>query len=469
MTRLLALLLFLPTLLSACSKGDPRPNVLLVTFDTTRADHVSAYGYSKRTTPKLDELAADGERFTNAYAVTSWTLPAHGSIFTGKFPTSHGAQYDENGAINLVQEGGIKGEAAWSAYRANPFAAAEITLAHQLTDAGYATEAIVGGPWMKKVFGLGRGFEIYDDSNFQMDQGGSELNGRTAEDITDHAISFVDEHGDKPFFLFLNYYDPHGPYTPTPEYFKKYWKGQVPSPSVGGWPLLLAKYDAEIEYTDHHFGRLLDHLREQDLYANTLIIMTADHGELFGDQGGLRGHGDSLSQPEIHVPLLIKEASPQPPTGVNAELVQQVDLMPTILDRLGLPQVAGTQGHVIGKGSAAFALAEVNPLPFMNNQARDWRQIGDFKVYLEGDHKFIWGSRGRHQLFDLKADPGELNNLVERDKELAASMRAKLEKAFWELPLPGAVGEVEQPSAGEIDSLQQMGYAGGADEQEEQD
>ena len=185
-----------------CGGRPEGPNILLIPLDTTRRDHLGMYGYSIPTSPNLDRLAADSVVYTNAYAVSSWTLPTHASMFTGKLPTAHGANYDPDGPLRL--SAGIGPQ--YDHYRARPIAENEVTLAQLLSAHGYATGGIIAGPWMKAVFRLGKGFEHYDDD------GVSALNGRPAAEVTARAIEFVDEHADEAFFLFLNYYDPHSPW-----------------------------------------------------------------------------------------------------------------------------------------------------------------------------------------------------------------------------------------------------------------
>ncbi len=453
--------------LSACGGGPEGPNVLLVTFDTTRADHLSCYGYERDTSPNIDRLAADGVRYEKAYAVTSWTLPAHASLFTGKFPSAHGAHYDPEGKINLVMEGGIEGNPAWSAYRANTIARDEITLAQILTDAGYATHGIIGGPWMKKVFGLDKGFQGYDDSNF-VTQGGSQLNGRTAEDITRAAIEFVDANKDGAWFLFLNYYDPHAPYTPAASYLNRYWSGRYPqSPAEQTWEWTNALYDAEIRYTDEHFGRLLDHLKAIGEYDDTWIVLTSDHGELMGEPDGdgtpMAGHGDSLSEPEIHIPLIVKAPGPGQRRGVDDSFVQQIDVMPTLLDALGLAFPPNMQGRsLFGErvGHPHPILSEVYPLPHMNAAGKPWRQLGDWRALVEGKWKFVWGGNGRHLLFDLEADPDERVNVLENFPDVAARMQRQLEASFAALPKPGEAMDI-QATQEDLELLQDAGYIGG--------
>ncbi|MHC5209609.1 MAG: sulfatase [Planctomycetota bacterium] len=456
LVRILVLLV-LP-LATACSEqGERRPNILLVTWDTTRVDHLSCYGYERPTSPRLDELAADGMRYTNAYAVASWTLPTHASLFTGKLPSSHGAKFDEDGPLKLTQ--GIEGMEEWDAYAARPLGENEITLATLLGAHGYATGAVVGGPWMRKVFGLDRGFTLYDDSNYEMRPKIGEINGRRADDLTDAAIEFVDANRERPFFLFLNYFDPHRPRMPLPAYRNLFWEGAEPGQDEDRRDYELAMYDAEIVYTDEHFGRLIEHLKELGLYEDTWIVVTADHGELLGDDG-LWGHGDSLSQAEIHVPLIVKEPGARPPRGVDGRPVQQIDVMPTLIERLGLPSPPNMQGQPMARVDHPV-IAESDPLAFMTEANSDWRQQGAWRVLIEGEWKFCWNSLGKHALYDLGADPDELQNLFALRPDVAERMETRLHELMASLPPPGELGDVGAMDEATLRFLEETGYVGG--------
>ena len=316
---------------------------------------------------------------------------------------------------------------------------------------------------MKKVFGLDRGFELYDDENYiDHGPGVGELNGRTAEDVTRAAKRFVDEHASEPFFLFLNYYDPHAPYAPHPEHMGHFWNGAAPDPKSPPPEWNIALYDAEIRYTDQHLGELFDHLKLKGLYEDMWILVTADHGELMGEHGA-QGHGNSLSQEEIHIPLLVKEPGPTRRRGRVDQLVGQVDFLPTILARLGIAARQDVQGMPFDADSHRI-LAEVYPLPMMNsNPDLADRQLGDWQVLLRDDYKYVHGSRGKHYLFDLEADPRERRNLIETEPEVAEAMRAELESLLESLPEPGPVGDVDIDPKYHKELLQQMkamGYIG---------
>lgn len=445
--------------LGGCAEADrsDRPNVIVITLDTTRADHIGCYGHKRPTTPHLDALAADAVRYDTAYAVSSWTLPSHASLFTGKFPSAHGARYDSEGPISLVQKGGIKGPETWGRYRARPMSDQEITLAQVLGEYGWETGGVIAGPWLKRVFGLSKGFDFWDDSNFQDLGARGELNGRPAVDVTRVAIEFIEEHKDEPFFLFLNYYDAHGPRIVDDEFRNKFWPG--PDPAKATPVFLLSLYDAEINYADHHFGVLIEHLKQNELYEDCWIVVLSDHGELMGDNG-LWGHGDCLSEAEIRMPLIIKEPGPDRPRGVDSTPVQQIDIMPLLLSRLKLPLPPNMQGSPrLGRDHPM--IAEVNPLPLPGNPQRDWRQMGDWRVVLDGPWKFVWGSRGRHALYNLETDPGETTNLLEQEGDRVGRMQQQLEDYMAALPAPGELGEIGEIDPETLRLLESLGYIGG--------
>ena len=442
--------------LATCSSGagPDRPNILLITLDTTRADHLGCYGYDRRTSPELDALAAESIVYTNAYSVSSWTMPAHASLFTGKFPSAHGAQYDPQGVLALNQ--GIQGN--FGHYRAQPIADGEVTLATLLAASGWSTGGIAGGPWMKKVFRLDRGFQFYDDENI------SEVNGRSAQDITRVAKEFVDRNAKRPFFLFLNYYDPHGPYQPASmEYVGRVLKpGENPAKMDQTGQLRVA-YDAEISYMDEHVGDLFEHLRQKGLYENTWIIVTSDHGELLGEKflggGPAMGHGHSLSQAEIHIPLIVKEASADPRRGRNDTPVQQTDVLPTILKHLELPLPPDVQGKPFDVEKRLPIFAEVYPLPSVNPAGRDWRQLGDWRILFDGTYKFGWNSLSQHFLVNLADDPGEEHNLFEADPERSQALEERVKKLVRTFPKPGAASEGDVDAA-TTKMLEGLGYLG---------
>jgi arylsulfatase A-like enzyme len=417
-----------------------RPNVVLITLDTTRADHLGCYGYERETSPNVDRLAEASIVYTKMISTSSWTLPAHATLFTGKFTSSHGARYHPEGPLLLSDAIG----GPWSIYRARGLGEEERTLAQVLKEAGYATGAVVGGPWMKRIFGLDRGFEFYDDGQV------STLQGALAEQVTDSALGWLEGSDDREFFLFVNYYDPHVPYLPPPEFQRAFLPDS--RPIVGRRPSLedfRDLYDAEILYMDRELGRLLDGLRERDLYDSSWIIVTADHGELFGENGRL-GHGHTLFEGEIRIPLIVKPPAGRWKPGRSDELIQLTDITPMILDALGLEIPPGVQGS-IPPALQHPIIAELYTLPEVSPD-------GEWRALREGDLKFLWNSQGDHRLHDLAADPGESENLVDVQPSVARAMEERLEQYLSALPSPGTPGPARHVDEATREALEKLGY-----------
>jgi arylsulfatase A-like enzyme len=420
-----------------------RANVVLITLDTTRADHLGFYGYERDTSPNLDRLAQRSTVYTRAYATSSWTLPTHASLLTGKFPTSHGARWDAEGPLILTDA--IAGPDTWKNQRARGISVDEETLATVLQAEGYATGGFVAGPWMKRIFGLDAGFEHYDDSGID------HLNGRRADDLTGAALAWLKERdSDRPFFLFMNYYDPHSPFSPPRETRKAFFPpGTRPVDMPDGQEKRTALYDAEILFMDREIGKLLAFLEASGVEDDTVVVVTADHGDLLGE-AGIWGHGMSLREAEVRIPLLFKHAG-SPASAVEDDApVQQVDVMPMILDELGLPAPVAIQGGVPGRIDRPI-VSELTPLPAVS-KAGDWRAI------YSGELKFLWNSLGNHQLYDLVSDPGEQFNLYPRRENDAKRLEEELLSYFASLPPPGDAGPVREVDSATSEALKGLGY-----------
>jgi len=334
-------------------------NLVVVTFDTTRADHVGHLGYTRPTTPRMDELAREGIVFTAAYSTSSWTAPSHASLFTGLLPTEHGCRAafgSDSDVIMGLDEG-------WT------------TLAEICQAAGMATGGFVGGPALSHALGFAQGFDVYDD-----DYAGPQ---RMARATNDAAIPWLREVADSRFFLFLNYFDPHGPYEPDPsiDYPFGSQPGDVPaytsfSPGVtkrDELPLpedpaeidrLIERYDQEIYATDRELGRLVDELARLGVLDRTLIVVTSDHGESFGETVGgtaLWGHGLVPHQVQCHVPLLVRLPGGKRRGEVVEQTVSQVDLLPSLTSILGFelpPGVAASDLLARPRAAPSGALCE---------------------------------------------------------------------------------------------------------------
>lgn len=433
-----------------CGSRTSRPNLLLITLDTTRADRLGCYGYERDTTPTLDALAERSQLFETAIAASSWTLPAHASLFTGKLPTSHGAQYDPLGPLRLTSA--ISGPSSWDEYRARGLAEDERTLASLLNAAGYQTGAVVGGPWMRRVFGLDRGFDYYDD-----DQIGT-LNGRLASQVTESALGWlasVSRETKDPFFLFLNYYDPHAPYRAPEPFRQKFLSAPLPDgPSERGEeqelsPQTLSElYDGEIAYMDSEIARLLDGCEELGVADGTIVAVTADHGELFGEHGRL-GHGTSLYQEEIRVPLLIKPAGGKNPPKRVGTATHQIDVMPMLLTQMGIEIPISVQGTAEPRPRPL--VSEVYPLPLASVD-------GSWQALLARDYKLLKNGDGNDMLFKLNEDPNERDNRIEREPMVAEQMKRYLERHLQALPEPGDAGPPRALDAETEEALRSLGY-----------
>jgi arylsulfatase A-like enzyme len=432
-----------------------KPNVVLITMDTVRADHLSCYGYPRQTSPHVDNLARDAVIFKNAHATTSWTLPSHASIFTGLYPSRHGAdrKSDDSPAINSVD----KNLNYWNKMMLSNFtrlSGAHHTLAEILKDGGYKTAGIIGGIFCTSIFGLEQGFDYYDDEIpsfninffalyqaidmfFSLDDIFSQqgyLGKRIAVHLNDSAYPWLEKNSAQPFFLFINYMDAHTPYLP-PQSYGRYFttipkeiiKKRNPPFDVSyisaetrlmnavtyngqhltkeEKELIMGQYDGGIRYLDDYLGRLFDKLKALNVYDNTLIIITSDHGEAFGEHNHME-HGRTLYEEVLRVPLIIKYPAPYQRRGLIEKRVSLVDLLPTVLAFLNYPVPADIDGKTI-EALPADIFAELKLTPEETRK----KELRDLKALYEGKEKYIWSSDGAGELYNLEADPLEEQNL----------------------------------------------------------
>ncbi len=273
-------------------------NVLLVSIDTLRADHLGAYGYAEAETPRLDQIAREGIRFAQVVSPMPLTLPAHTSLMTAVPTSVHGIR--DNGAFELSAE--------------------TSTLAEQLRAAGYQNGAFVGSFVLHSRWGLSRGFAHYDD-RFEYGVAGGVPGQveRPAEAVVDAALSWLTEPREAPFFSWVHLFDPHSPYAAPEPYGSRY----IDRP-----------YDGEIAYTDAQVGRLLDGIDAAGLLDNTIVVVTADHGEGLGEHGE-PGHGLFLYDTTVLVPLIIRLPDRLLAGREVAEQVRLIDIAPTLVELTG--------------------------------------------------------------------------------------------------------------------------------------
>ncbi len=408
-------------LAAGCRQGG-RPNVLIITIDTLRADHVGAYGYAPARTPSLDRLAREGVRCTDAIAAAPITLPSHSSIFTGLYPPAHGVR--DNGAYAL------SGRA--------------VTLAERLKAAGYRTQAIVSALVLNRRYNLGQGFDGYDDDLWSEDQ--PELfmvrdrpAPRTAERATGWLQRWEKEPSRKPFFLWVHFYDPHQPYkAPAAELLRS------PSP-----------YDAEIAVADQGVGKILAELERQGRLDDTLVVATADHGESLGEHGE-KTHGVFLYDATLHVPLFLRWPGRLPAGKVYTGPVRSVDLMPTVLAALGLPGGSETQG----KSLLPALRGEIAPpaLPQYSESLLSEVGFGMAPLYGLRFQGMKWIRAPRPEVYDLKRDPRELRNLYPQERRTGARLDRELETILADSrrrALPAAPSPMDRET---LETLQALGY-----------
>jgi choline-sulfatase len=424
-------------LLTSCSTPAPAPaskpssprdaSVLLITLDTLRADHLSCYGSKKVSTPNIDALATRGVRFNQAVAQVPLTTPSHASILTGAYPQIH--KLRDNGGF--VLDGLIP------------------TLATITKEARFDTAAFVGAAVLNRHFGLHRGFDHYGD-NLNEKRDAKLLPGVVAElrgdAVTRRALDWLDQRA-KPsqrtararnFFLWTHYYDPHFPYDPPEPFGSRFQKD---------------KYSGEIAYVDLQVGELLKGLAARGLAERTLVVLMADHGESLGDHGEFT-HGVFLYDSTMHIPLMI--AGPDVPADkVITQQVRSIDVMPTILDYLGLSPGDQSQGTSLlpamvgGAVPANFAYMET----LYPKTAHGWAEL---RAVRTDEWKYV--SAPRPELYHLPEDPSEGRSV----QESQTAQAAKLEKHVWEVAGPReSLGKLARTPVNDdtMRQLQSLGYA----------
>ena len=385
-----------------------RPNVLLITIDTLRADHLGCYGDAQANTPNINRLAAEGTRYKTVVTAAPLTLPSHCSIMTGVYPMVHGVRDNVGYRLDASTE----------------------TLAQILKRNGYATGAVVGAYVLDRSFGLATGFDYYYD---HFDAAGRETVNmaelkRRGSEVADRGIGWIRRVQGRPFFAWMHFYDPHDPYDP-PAPFKQQFASRP--------------YDGEIAYVDQQLGRLFAFLNETGLSRNTIIVLTADHGESLGEHRELR-HGYFIYDATDLVPLIIKPLTGKP--RVVSSLTRTVDIAPIILQLLGLPK-----GKAMGAASDSEAYSETfYPLQFGWSPLRSLR-VGNLK-YIDAPHP---------ELFEMDVDPKELSNRAAERPAVAAEMKNKIE--MLQASSGAAAKAVYHLTPEQVEKLAKLGYLGNAD------
>lgn len=410
------------------------PNVLVIVVDTLRADHLSAYGYKRLTSPEIDRIAQEGVLFENAYSTAPWTAPSHASLLTGTFQ--------------------FENKVFWSK-ETRPFMDDRfLTLPEAVRKLGYRTAAFSGNLiWFTRAHGFGRGFMRFDDffytptvsvsytrfgklitSNrlFRSAFGISELGRKWAPDVNRPLIRWMKEYRDRPFFAFINYFDVHDPYSPPEPYVGKFSDlkrpgGRIDSDQYDGYnpnltPDLIKEevdaYDGAIAYLDDQIGRLFNELRELHLDKDLLVILTSDHGEAFGEHG-VTQHGNSVYREEIHIPLVFWRPG-RIPSGQRIELpVSNAALPSTVMDLLGTVDESPFPGRSLRELWERPGVDVSWTPPLSEMELRKWKpekvpaRHGALSSIVGERYHYIKQETAGEELYDWKKDPFEQKNLID--------------------------------------------------------
>jgi len=424
-------------LAQGCRATDAPRGVVLVILDTVRADHLSSYGYERETTPNLDRLAAEGERYEQAWAQAPWTLPAIATILTGQPPHVHGANRTARGLFPLREE--------------------IPTLAQLLAEREFRTAAFINVVWCSPRSELDRGFAVYDYAASDASNRGQ----RDARETTDAVVGWLAGlQPDDDFLLVVHYFDAHLTYDPPQPFdtlFEPDEAGRI-GPGFGAaqevfairdgrLPLderqrasLVARYDGEIRFADEQFGRLRAELERLGRWDDSLVVAVGDHGEEFWDHGGFE-HGHSHHVELLRVPLIVKR--PDGPAGaVLRQRVRQLDIVPTVLEYTGIENPGGLPGRPLGREGARYSVAEGSL----------W--AGDLVSVRSDLGTLIRNRTSGATLFFGPDDPGEL-----RPGTALVGPAAALAEILGALPPdsePGA--RPYQPSEEQLERLRALGY-----------
>ena len=447
-------------LLPACERGtepEEPTNVLLISIDSLRADHVGAYGYPLATTPTIDRLAKEGVVFANALSTTSWTLPAHAALLTGVHDRRHGATVPTATLDRSIS-----------------------TLAEAFSGAGYRTVGFYSGPFLHPRFGLERGFDEYVDCTSYHLEGSDapaspRVHASSHKDITNPRIAAnfaaaLDGADGRPFFFFVHMWDVHYELVPPPPYDRMFGDGSGVSPRASdfrhdpafkpgmdeaAYRHVISLYDGEIRFTDDTIARLLAELERRGSLAETLVVVTSDHGEEFLEHEG-KGHRQTLFQEVLRVPLVFWAPGLLPPGRADAT-ASLVDVAPTVAALAGIPPLRDVDGQALfdeaGRADARprIAIAELRSNP------RRPRLL----AAVSHPHKVIREIKsGRDDYYDLRRDPAEKSPLDARIVPAAGPLRVALDERYGREatePSPGTDAVEPMPPAMER-RLRELGY-----------
>jgi len=453
----------------AADGGTAAPDILLISIDSLRADHLGCYGYGQPTSPAIDRVAAGGVRFPTTISSSSWTLPAHAALFTGLYDSTHGLV--DNG-LRLSDD--------------------HVTLAEALLDAGYQTAGFYGGPYLHPTFGLAQGFVKYQSCMTKVPAGLSGAAARAAsraergaahEDVTgprtlEEVTRWLGVADKRPLFLFVHLWDVHYDYVAPDRYVRMFdpdYQGSLDgrnlisnaavSPAMPARDLrhLLALYDAEIRFTDDTVDRLLRVLeKKRGRMGNTLVVITSDHGEEFFEHGG-KGHQRTLFDEVVRVPLILSWPGHFAIGRTVPDQVRLIDVMPTVLAAAGVTSPPRMQGRDLGPMARATGAKRLPPEPAMSELLVDGRGMRSLRT---PEFKFIEQGPGLDSGgFDLRNDPGEKHPLPPSLPSVRNGLQhlaQVLEAARFFRELLALAPRGAQPDEETLERLRSLGYIGGS-------
>lgn len=431
--RMLKAALFLAFLLGHAWAQSPRTsaNVVLITIDTLRADHVGCYGAKDVKTPTLDGLARDGVIFERAISQVPLTWPSHAAILTGTYPFQNGVQD----------------------FTGQPLAVQFQTVAQAFKRRGYATGAVVSAFVLDRSWGLGRGFDYYDDAfsaeTFQKKDIG--LVDRRAEQSVAHALTWLKKTPKRPFFLWLHLYDPHSPYD-APEPFRSQYKEHP--------------YDGEIAYADHHLASLMTWLKQSKLYDSSLIVVLSDHGESLGEHGE-QEHGFFIYNSTVHIPLIVK---PPVRSGIRLgrinEPVETTSVAPTLMSLAG--PSAAQQDPIEKQFQSPPLFKSMNTAASQPDSAYSetfypFSSFGWNPLHSIQTARYHYIDAPKPELYDLSVDPGETHNIAPEQTASVGVLKDKLQQIlkvnpFANTSFGGSVPAQSKLNADAAEKLRALGY-----------
>jgi arylsulfatase A-like enzyme len=427
------------------------PHIVLLVLDTLRADHLACYGYDRPTSPALDALATESTLYEHAVAPSPWTLPSHASMFTGLYPSEHGAH------CFLVEE---------SVENAYPLPPETVTIAEVLRGHGFRTAAFVANAaYLRRSYQLDQGFDSY------------RVRRQRAAAMNPSIVQWLDDRGPDapPFFLFVNYMDTHQPYNTAPgpgflddapaatepQLIKWLYQSVVCAESP--FPADLARrvidqYDTAVAHTDRAVGELIAALKNRGLWEETLVIVTSDHGEYFGEHGFVE-HPEDVYEPALQVPLLVKSPG-QTRAQRRADPVSLVALPGLIAANMDPATADALSENFPRTMEDAPVIAELHHslMRDLTNPRCPGRFDRIRRAVYDGSFKLIHSSDGTHELYDLSTDREETHNLASAHPERVRQLAARIEAMLAAAPAPRTTDSTPAPTERELETLRTLGY-----------